>query len=601
MGDLPYSKFSDATREYRLLRLKPALGAVQCQLIHATLDHIVKYEALSYTWGDPNDLHSEPIMLNNRPYQVTRNLHAALCALREGQEEPRMLWIDALCINQKDLAERNGQVLMMPQIYSHASLVLIWLGDECNGSTEAMQLFCRASVEGLSSCQFTDEVGKKKLGLRYGVSQPHVLEPEAKIESTTVTALIDLLNRPWFTRVWIVQEFLLGLRHTRILLCGKDSVPWPQLERVFNDTKPSTWRTGGADAVLISRGYIAMMKFQDFARDNMNSLALIDLFRSFNATDPRDKIYGMLGLLSDSERSEIQPDYRNTVDEIYTRFAKQWIKKTRSLEILSSCQFNPIQRKLNSWVPDWDNKILALPQKATYARLSDVIRMPFLRAGQTARCRIHTVTTEPREHLFKLTTAALSLGVVDRVWKVEAWWQLNRANPGQGLNSAFWEAIFAYTIDTTANDQDDPNLREQDEFINVSMKNLSPEHSTIDRSWALAASVYLISRTIRNRSQSSEMLAFAAITEGRQYFETTNGHMGLVDRAVAIGDPVFYVPGAKLPVVMAPAQAGCHRLKGDCYIHILKPGLDNGRYYTLDLDGAFGQTCQEMKDEITII
>jgi hypothetical protein len=232
--DMAYSPLSDPRKEIRLLRLLPgtASAQIECKLLHVPAATTVEYEALSYTWGGPKDLHPG-LMLNKCPTLVTKNLHAALCCLRDGKD-PRILWIDALSINQQDIPERNSQVLLMRQVYSNAANVLIWLGDERDGSARAMEFLRRAGVEGVTH---TDLGG----ALRFGLQANDEENVEVEVEKETIRALEALLKRPWFTRAWIVQEFLLANNSNRVLLCGMQAIRWSNLELVFRNTPPSTW------------------------------------------------------------------------------------------------------------------------------------------------------------------------------------------------------------------------------------------------------------------------------------------------------------------------------------------------------------------------
>jgi hypothetical protein len=111
---------------------------IHCNLSKVSLRDEPAYEALSYTWGDLTS--RGRIYLNGRPYQVTKNLKSALRYLRH-VDKPRVLWIDALCINQKDIPERNSQVMHMNGIYREALEVVAWVGEEGDDSDLAFDAF----------------------------------------------------------------------------------------------------------------------------------------------------------------------------------------------------------------------------------------------------------------------------------------------------------------------------------------------------------------------------------------------------------------------------------------------------------------------------
>lgn len=97
----------------------------------------LKYTALSYTWGNP--LATTPILVNGVETEVTLNLEAALRHIRKPEYDV-ILWVDALCINQNDVAEKNHQVEMMREIFAGAELVIAWLGSASGDSDLAMEV-----------------------------------------------------------------------------------------------------------------------------------------------------------------------------------------------------------------------------------------------------------------------------------------------------------------------------------------------------------------------------------------------------------------------------------------------------------------------------
>lgn len=136
-----YASLQGDIREFRLLTLEPSTdrhAPVRCKLNRASFDdNDVKYTALSYTWGDP--LSTTTILVNGATKRVTIDLEAALRHIRQ-LSCAMVLWIDAICINQEDLAEKNHQVEMMKEIYTGAELVIAWLGTTSDDSDIAMEV-----------------------------------------------------------------------------------------------------------------------------------------------------------------------------------------------------------------------------------------------------------------------------------------------------------------------------------------------------------------------------------------------------------------------------------------------------------------------------
>lgn len=176
MSEYQYSSLPGGS--IRLLRLMPHQGAlIQGELFDYSLVDSDKgshlYEALSYVWGDWDNTQS--IAINNRNIPITANLHEALLSLRDASLE-RVIWIDALCINQKDLDERRQQIGLMAEIYSKASCVIVWLGGQ---SLDSNQVFTEI-----------------RLAAEKGPATPDVDKQMRK-------SILALLQRKWFRRVWV--------------------------------------------------------------------------------------------------------------------------------------------------------------------------------------------------------------------------------------------------------------------------------------------------------------------------------------------------------------------------------------------------------------
>lgn len=140
-----YDPLPIGSKEIRILLLHAGVGDLRCTLLTTVLfdDDPPEYETISYTWGDPRD--REPISINDRYLNVPTNTAKALRCARSLSED-RVVWIDAICINQDDLDERNDQVSMMSSIYRCSQCNLIYLGDDGDKATQAF-----TSIEALAS------------------------------------------------------------------------------------------------------------------------------------------------------------------------------------------------------------------------------------------------------------------------------------------------------------------------------------------------------------------------------------------------------------------------------------------------------------------
>jgi hypothetical protein len=136
-------------KEIRLLALEPGEWSetISGTLSSFSLDNAPSYDALSYVWGNP--AFTRNILLDGYAFPVTINLESALRYLRHprrSSREPRVVWIDAICIDQQNLEERSSQILLMRQVFQSAKMVLVWLGEATNQSRDAFQLIQKASL-----------------------------------------------------------------------------------------------------------------------------------------------------------------------------------------------------------------------------------------------------------------------------------------------------------------------------------------------------------------------------------------------------------------------------------------------------------------------
>jgi hypothetical protein len=182
-----YRSLLPGKNHIRLLRLLPSEhkdAVVECQLFEYKLESakaVHLYEALSYVWGDPEETVS--IVVNQRRFEVTSNLHSALLRLRDDSLE-RVLWIDAICINQADDREKEKQIQLIPIIYGLANTVVIWLG-EAKNTYEHEDDQALEDLRIIANTRRADRVGNQMVQCR----------------------ILGLLHRPWFRRMWVREHF----------------------------------------------------------------------------------------------------------------------------------------------------------------------------------------------------------------------------------------------------------------------------------------------------------------------------------------------------------------------------------------------------------
>ncbi|KAH8595398.1 heterokaryon incompatibility protein-domain-containing protein [Bisporella sp. PMI_857] len=220
----------------RLLILQPGLfnDPIRCQLEQVSLSAGHTYEALSYMWGNAGD--TSPMILDRTPYHITKNLECALRYLRY-RESSRVLWVDAICIDQNNPDEKSEQVPMMGEIYSRATKVHAWLGEpdhEVDCVFDVLQEFRdrkrKAEVpthfdaaEQLSFYrQLFRDIYQDKAG-----SLPEKSDLDDDMLHEEFNWLCPFYTRPYWRRVWIVQELVLA--KLVVVYCGNKSIDFDDI------------------------------------------------------------------------------------------------------------------------------------------------------------------------------------------------------------------------------------------------------------------------------------------------------------------------------------------------------------------------------------
>jgi len=332
-----------------------------------------RFEALSYTWGSPT--HKGPVAVNGRVCLLGGNLYAALLALRY-EDRPRILWIDAICINQDDIDEKNMHVPQMHYVYQRASRVVIWLGRAFEDSDLAF-----AHVDMLCETGDVDDFAAK-------VASSGGLSDSDVVNGLIWRPLYTLFGLPWWRRMWVLQEAYFANLSESIVMCGNEIRPWSQVIIAsdllqFEKTRIRTISPQLPLTLYIKLlGSVANTLFEMRESPAKRSLwyALRNTARLRLATDPRDKIFALLNLL-EKEEWPCEPDYSLDTAELYTRVALHFMRKLNSLAILSQCavydsaEEDKLLRKelardhlsgLPSWVPDWTLIKMTVPLSGSH-------------------------------------------------------------------------------------------------------------------------------------------------------------------------------------------------------------------------------------------
>lgn len=316
---------------FRVAILQPApdFSAPVCiDLIEVTLNNHPDYEAISYVWGDPDN--RAPVQVGDAELRVTANLALALRYLRLSQN-PRTLWADAICIDQSNIEERNRQVQLMKEIYSSCIRGLIWLGEASNATQKGIDSLAR--MKSLNLQRLTDRGTKafsNKVALR-------------ELAYADYLALESIIVEPsLWNRVWVMQE--IACSPEAVLIIGDLHMPWAILSSILDHSgTPDRYHLPFSHQHFEQSIWDAFAKTQviEHQRDiqrgtsplNSTLMDVLSRFRATHSTDPRDKIYGLLGLASDN--LGIVPDYRKSVQDVFIDVARSQLNAAQNLDLVT--------------------------------------------------------------------------------------------------------------------------------------------------------------------------------------------------------------------------------------------------------------------------
>ena len=382
--------------EIRLLVILPAASPTQplkCQLQNVTLDAAPSYEALSYVWGDPTA--RAEFDCDGACFSSTSSLHQALLQIRS-PDAVRVVWADAICINQEDLSERAHQVTLMGRIYTQAERVIVWLGREFEERASTAQAALKsvftacmahekwweetpkdeASLQPLlarytefernrltRSVAFTDGTSVYK-GSSVGWNFYRCVSPPTELDQAAWDALKLLYDLAWFRRIWCIQE----IRLSRSAVCywGDQKLAWSWIGITAAWLEDCHSRHDYAPGTFPAEiNYSTAINMYDTEWTTEPLLDTLNHYRDSLATDPRDKVYGILNLVEEGPlRESIVIDYQKPVEKVYAETAVQIMHSQSSLNVLAYVEHNEYYTgddHFPSWALRWDLEDRTMP------------------------------------------------------------------------------------------------------------------------------------------------------------------------------------------------------------------------------------------------
>lgn len=585
-----YQPLNPRKNEIRILKLLPGPfeSHIQCQLAVESTE--AKFEALSYVWGDP--YYKKGIEIEEQSIEVTQNLESALRHLRH-ENEIRRLWVDAVCINQNDDGERNHQVGLMSDIYKGAESVVVWLGLES------------FEVENLEAI--------RRLGSDPDLHWDPANNPDTDsfLSDASMLRLLFWFRNPWYTRIWTLQEAILA--KSLVYVCGSFVFCNGEIDGFVKSFLHHCMakRCCDIDSQLI-RNHVAGMKrelsqslerlrnmAQLHEKDGPSSfLEVASRFRHRLATDPRDQVFGLLGLTNDLPKKVI--DYGLPVSEVYTNTAFELIAATGNLDVLSHVLPKPtkggreravyprsVQLDLPSWVPNWSDhrvdgnwRLLGLTSRQSYAELFNA-------------CQAGSVATPTRPSLISLSLEGF---LCDEL--AELGQKMDLKN-GLFDGKALMESRMMAKVDSNPEQPYIAGSTMFDAYWRTVCMNVDPLNTTSDAPkkadlgtralhdkwwWALLLR-YKYGRETeeppKNDAPIIDMFAqhIVGLMSGRKFFISKRGFIGFAPEDAREGDLIWVLRGGRLPIILrrlepqsAQSSDAEYTLVGDSYVHGIMDG-----------------------------
>ena len=549
----------------RLLCKDDGAGSSNWSLTQHVLDDAPAFFALSYVWGAEKP--TERLDIEQSVLRITPSLSILLHQFEARRDDVRFIWIDQICINQQDDVEKAVQVKMMRDIYVSAHKVLVWLGPSTEGSDLAMDSIMPLddSIGVLPESRFAHDDIYSRLP---GEDDPFW------------PALVDLYARPWFDRLWVLQEAILA--KDAEILCGSRSTPWAAIAsfaikmyelkpfallRVFKAQSDSAQVPWGLNSIRD----IENMRSSEAKGSKPPFWTYLSLGQKCNVTNPLDRVYGLLGLLASEElvRSiDIRYDWEPW--QGYLHFCKAFIERDPDLALFSLARCVSKPKELPSWCPNFNSPSNVAQIYCDYpdfcagfkpggprnsgvqtSAISNTITVPGFRMD---RVKAVTKATNPLHDIITPEEGPTGQAAKDKVYHLECLNLFKEIHPTKATDlQTFLRSLVAGHL---ARHEPLPAI------------DFSAVHLTLLKFWAAMASCGTIPRiSAKGLVLMRQWLQALGMQASRRFFITEAGRVGLGPGSVEKGDHVcvFYSAGPLYLLRYVDPDAPAE-LVGDAYV-----------------------------------
>jgi hypothetical protein len=601
----PYQYTPLEKNEIRLISLHPSSSGAPLSI---TIRHVRNfsdsepYEALSYVWGNSETTYSL-YCKNSTNLLITPNLRSALLALRL-PDTPRVLWVDAICINQNNTVEQGSQVSMMRQIYKGAKRTVVYLGDEADDSAFAA-VFLTLLVKRVNCgviAELEKDIDKKDklkdlfqdVARQLGSTWEELFKPLPP--EKTLRAIVYLLARPWFQRVWVIQEF--AVSKDIQMLVGTDEIELTSFVLAFGYAFPAaqvTWHEFGEPSTLrgFYRGLSQILEMHDLRQGIQNEegerryriTVLLSSCRRAQATKGCDKIYALLGLSRDA-LSHV-PDYSLSNKLAFTLFAAGCIEHggADGENILyEACVSDEREEGIPSWVPDWR----CLPKRRNLGHSFTGSPVTFFHAGKTPSYLNSYLKLEGAKAVTKgiLLHTVVVLGPAQAADDGSNLHLEHLVNVLQSMQGFRWSCTLSNEHYPTGENIDEVlarvleagQPRDADQYLNSARESQTVRDIQLEMiiaDYEHTANHYPLTLAEIRRLYKEEPQGLrnaARAIAGRVFGLTDRCYAGLFPSNTRYGDRICIFQGFRVPFVLRRGSEGCWILVGDAYVHGMMQG-----------------------------
>ncbi|TPX13411.1 uncharacterized protein E0L32_006141 [Thyridium curvatum] len=582
------------------------------------------FEALSYVWQSSQA--AAILTTSHGSLPITTSLSSSLRRLRL-PDSPRVLWADAICIHQANLKEKSCQVALMGEIYGTATRVVCDLGDATDDSDLALDImdrywrkYLRTGIATSEYSVFKGEDSADMLGLPLlTAEEAAAIQDVPDPESPGLIAVRSFHKRPWFGRLWVVQEFILA--RSVVMMCGKREIPWQQVLAAFlpyqgrgfpfSDPSKSLEDILTGFLKFILMGLMRLDRtlpsgtpgrrrldhyihhFSNGQISNWSSLSFALLsFTSSETAVERDRYFAVLSMTDSAKEPCLFPDYQSPIEEIILRYGRYLMEKSTMREEMLLCTGLPGRiRKHPSWIRDfttgnlWDSLWLIGPLSTIsycaagktqwWQKLDDKDPNLLYIIGY----KLDTITR--REESTRRNKALSSDDMIPHLRNQLQFFLAGHHTrtfhhaetdgrypaTGETLVDALWQTVTS----ASARDWDDALMKRASDGYDVAQ--LFVLGTEMGRGLQAVLDAFARQRGLEGDGEPlalfSELGGLLMRTWGMAYAVTARGYFGVVETASEVGDEVWVLKGLRIPVVLRPSRTrpGMYEMVAGCYVH----------------------------------